>query len=144
MNNKKKYKKMIQKKSFSTIDENGKLHLSHSPDEAIKEILNMKLPDNVPSILLALVAAFAMDEIIRNLNRWNKGKLKMTIESIKIRLDTIKNTASDFERAHSKENRLWEDFIKFVRSGTYEPGELRKMAKQVLKSKKIDFPRYFA
>jgi hypothetical protein len=66
----------------------------------------------------------------------------MTIQSITTRLAAIEDAKGDPETAHSMEDRLRWDFIKYVkeRSRTFDLHLYRKAA-EVLKSDDIDFER---
>jgi ribosome recycling factor len=63
----------------------------------------------------------------------------MTLEEIKIRVNQIRSNAYDDEKAHSMEDELREDFIKFI---SREDSPFADMAKQILKTSKIDFCRW--
>ena len=66
----------------------------------------------------------------------------MTIDDIKTELEHIKKIASDDESAHSLEDQLHKRFIQFI-AGTADEN-LAKMAREVLKSSKIQFERWCA
>ena len=65
----------------------------------------------------------------------------MKIEEIKRRVDLIKERADDPESAHSQEDKLYLDFIKYI-SKLSSP--LGKKALAVLETQEIDFPRWCA
>lgn len=67
----------------------------------------------------------------------------MTLEKIKKSIEKIEESSDDPESAHSQEDQLYYDFIKFV--SKYDPNhDIAKMAKEVLKTEKIDFTRWCA
>ena len=63
----------------------------------------------------------------------------MTCKQIQNAIDAIRLVA---EVAHSKEDILMEDFIRYIANGGKK--DLRKKAQIILKSTEIDFPRYCA
>ena len=63
----------------------------------------------------------------------------MNLELIKKYLNQIERCKSDNETAHALEDEMHKDFVTFVaKNGT---PELKKMAKEILKSNKINFKR---
>lgn len=65
----------------------------------------------------------------------------MDLDHIKSSVEEINRLRWDFETAHSLEDQLYRRFVEHVAE---QGGELGAMAKQVLKTKEIDFPRYTA
>ena len=68
--------------------------------------------------------------------------IDMTIETIKQRVEEIKDISWDFESAHGKEDKLREEFIRYV--AIVGDKELAEKAHEILKTEHIDFPRYCA
>jgi hypothetical protein len=66
----------------------------------------------------------------------------MTIAQIQERIQDIKATAGDDEMAHSLEDVLREDFIRYV--STYEDESLAVAARLVLSTSEMDFHRWCA
>lgn len=66
----------------------------------------------------------------------------MTIETIREQVGAIRAVRDDDERAHSKEDELYEAFVRHVAAGP--PSEVTMLAKEVLKTKKIEFSRWCA
>lgn len=66
----------------------------------------------------------------------------MNIDYIKHCVETIKSAQGDCEFAHGMEDELRKQFIQHVADGDF--GELSVMAKEVLKTLDLDFPRYCA
>ena len=66
----------------------------------------------------------------------------MDINEIKQRVQRIEQAKCDYECAHSMEDQLMQDFIKHV-AAKGSP-KLKEMAREVLKTEDIDFPRYCA
>lgn len=66
----------------------------------------------------------------------------MTVEQIKERVANIEACRWDFEVAHSSEDELMLEFIRYV--AIKGSPTLREMAQEVLKAQAIDFPRYCA
>lgn len=66
----------------------------------------------------------------------------MDINTIQQRVRHIEQCKGDYECAHGMEDQLMQDFIKHVA----EKGspKLKAMAREVLKTEDIDFPRYCA
>lgn len=65
----------------------------------------------------------------------------MDLKYIKLRLDNIEKSKGDYESAHGLEDNLYQKFVEHVST---TDGDLGVMAKEILKSKEIDFPRYCA
>jgi hypothetical protein len=65
----------------------------------------------------------------------------MNIGVIKARLDLIDHVKKDPEKAHIMEDDLYHDFIKFISGYPLSPEHIKDLAKEVLKSKKIEFDR---
>lgn len=65
----------------------------------------------------------------------------LTLEKAYEAIEQIKQSAWDYERAHSMEDGLWERFIELVAQRNDDLGELAKL---VLTTKDIDFERYYA
>jgi len=68
----------------------------------------------------------------------------MTIEEIEKRVNHIRAIAGDDEAAHSYEDRLHLEFIKYVASLTEQPPELAAKAKLVASTEAIGFSRWCA
>jgi len=66
----------------------------------------------------------------------------MDINAIKRRVSEIDKAKGDYECAHGMEDQLMQDFIKHVAENA--PRGLARMAREVLKTEDIDFPRYCA
>lgn len=66
----------------------------------------------------------------------------MTLEEIEARLEDIERSAKDSEMAHGLEDDLYIDFVQHV--AQMGPPELAEMAKAVLRSQQLDFPRLCA
>ena len=56
------------------------------------------------------------------------------------KLDLIRNSEHDPEQAHGQEKDLWETVLRLAADGY----DVKESAKEALKSKEIDFPRWFA
>lgn len=67
----------------------------------------------------------------------------MTSEEIEKRLAHIREVVGDPEAAHSAEDQLYEDFIRYVAS-LEKLAKLSAKAKLVLKANEIKFPRFCA
>lgn len=66
----------------------------------------------------------------------------MTKEYLEKRIKEIEDMKNDAEMAHSSEDSLYEDFIRYVSENG--PQELAEKAKIVLKTKEIKFSRWYA
>ena len=66
---------------------------------------------------------------------------KMDIQTIKKRIEEIRELRSDYKLAHGLEDNLYIDFIKYI---ARQKGEYAKEAREILKTDKIDFNRYCA
>lgn len=66
----------------------------------------------------------------------------MTNEYLQKRIQEIKDIKDDDEAAHSWEDDLYEDFIRYVSENG--PQELAEKAKIILKTKEIKFSRWYA
>jgi hypothetical protein len=67
--------------------------------------------------------------------------IKMTLKEIKSRIKYIKSNKRDNESAHASEDQLFFDFIKHVASLDIP---LSILAKEVLKTDKIKFERWYS
>lgn len=67
----------------------------------------------------------------------------MNLTEIEKRVKDIEECSDDWEVAHHMENELFVDFVKHVARSLVDEN-LSEMAKAVLKTKKISFPRYCA
>ena len=67
----------------------------------------------------------------------------MNLTEIEKRVKDIEECIDDYETAHGMEDDLFADFIKHVAHSLVDEN-LSEMAKAVLKTKKISFPRYCA
>ena len=56
------------------------------------------------------------------------------------RVEYIRTITSDPELAHAEEKELWEEVLDWASKG----GDVKQAAKEALKTKEIDFPRWFA
>jgi hypothetical protein len=65
----------------------------------------------------------------------------MNVDEAKRRVENIAAQAGDAEGAHSSEDMLYSDFVRFVAT---QEGDLAEVAKEILKTEKIDFPRWCA
>lgn len=65
----------------------------------------------------------------------------MKVEYIRRKLKEIKNLQGDPEYQHGAEDGLMHDVLKAIANGAKNSKEL---AKEVLKSKEIEFPRWYA
>ena len=66
----------------------------------------------------------------------------MKLEEIRKRVSEIYSERDDDESAHSLEDSLHENFIKYIaKTGTKEQ---RKMAKEILRTSEFDFARWCA
>lgn len=68
----------------------------------------------------------------------------MTLEEIKARLTQIEFHGVEYgddERAHGMEDELYSDFIRFISEGSSHESEL---AKEILRSKSLNFARWCA
>ena len=66
----------------------------------------------------------------------------MDIEEVRLTVEQIRKSVADPEGAHSLEDRLMIDFIEYVEmSGSRE---LEVMAREILKTQDIEFPRWRA
>jgi hypothetical protein len=66
----------------------------------------------------------------------------MNIQDIRNSVDGIKEMSFDDEAAHSREDDLYYAFIVYIAKGV--DVEYAEMAKEVLKTKQIDFARWCA
>lgn len=81
---------------------------------------------------------------ITNQGQRRKGIQFMDINQINERVSDISASVGDYEVAHGLEDKLRRDFIEYVSSSLHASTELREMAKAVLTTEKLDFPRYCA
>ena len=58
------------------------------------------------------------------------------------RIRSIALEADDCEKAHQEEDALYEKFVRYVAESA--PGRFGMMAKLILKTKAMEFPRYCA
>lgn len=68
----------------------------------------------------------------------------MTLKEIRDRLLEITEVSADPEAAHSCEDVLYEDFIRFISTSERVPAAIKEMAQAVLKTKDVNFPRWTA
>ena len=66
---------------------------------------------------------------------------QMTLESIRAALEVIRELASDGGAAQALESALYEDFVEHIANNGREADA--RLAKEVLRSKNIDFPRWY-
>jgi hypothetical protein len=67
----------------------------------------------------------------------------MTIDEVKARVQRIRDTAGDPESQHAQEDILYTDFIQWVakHGNTFST---RLMAREILKTRRMGFPRWYA
>lgn len=65
----------------------------------------------------------------------------MTKSEVKKRVKDIKESAGDYESAHSMEDDLYLDVLNAIADGAKDAAEL---AKEAIKTTKINFPRHCA
>lgn len=65
----------------------------------------------------------------------------LTVAEVERRVEEIRAIATDDERAHEREKRLWEDVLESVAAGSPDSAALAAAA---LKTIDIDFGRWFA
>lgn len=65
-----------------------------------------------------------------------------SVDKIKAKAKEIEARVKDPETAHVLKDELYHDFIQHV--SKHADGNLSAMAKEVLKTQKIQFPRWFA
>jgi hypothetical protein len=65
----------------------------------------------------------------------------MDMDTIKISIAKICEIRGDDERAHSWEDVLYQEFVKYIAE---RKDHLGKMAREILKTQKIDFSRWCA
>ena len=65
----------------------------------------------------------------------------MDMDTIKICIAQICEIRGDDERAHSREDLLYQEFVKYIAK---RKDYLGKMAREILKTQKIDFARWCA
>lgn len=66
----------------------------------------------------------------------------MTIKDVKGRLKAIEELKGDDEAAHGQEDALWQDVLLAIAKG--ETYDSKGLAREALKSKKLDFARWGA
>ncbi len=66
----------------------------------------------------------------------------MDLAYIKGKVNYIDLIKRDYEVAHGEEDKLYEDFIHYISQSDNK--EMAEMAKEVLKTCDIEFPRYCA
>ena len=66
----------------------------------------------------------------------------LTLKEARKRVNDLKEMIGDAEAAHSAEDKLYRDFLEAIAAGDLAGDEAVKVAKVVLKTKKIDFPRW--
>lgn len=66
----------------------------------------------------------------------------MTLIEIEDRVETIDRIKGDYEMAHAMEDRLMRDFVEFVAQSGDD--HMATLARAVLKTEELDFPRYCA
>lgn len=65
----------------------------------------------------------------------------MNIQEVRVRLAAIEACKSEYDRPHELEDALMRDFITEV---ALRDDELGAVAREILRSKEIDFVRYYA
>ena len=65
----------------------------------------------------------------------------MTRDEIRSRVEEIKHSSGDVEIAHSMEDNLREDLLRYIAS---REGEYQGLAQEVLMTNQISFPRWCA
>lgn len=69
----------------------------------------------------------------------------MTVKTIRRRVREIEAIApGDFEAAHAKEDQLFEDLLRFLAFGQYDPAQARELCFEALRAKTINFRRVCA
>ncbi len=68
----------------------------------------------------------------------------MTREEATKAANDISRMAGDNEHAHFEEDKLRENFLIALSCGNIEPGDVVEIAKIVLSTSSIDFPRWYA
>lgn len=68
----------------------------------------------------------------------------LTLKEARKRVKEIKEITGDPEHAHGEEDELYHDFVKAVATGEIAGDEAAQIAKVLLKTEKIDFPRWTA
>ena len=68
----------------------------------------------------------------------------MTIEEIRARIEEIISLAGDDETQHSREDRLYLDFIRYVASLGDRVPPLAEQAAEILRTQELDFCRWYA
>jgi hypothetical protein len=66
---------------------------------------------------------------------------KVTVETIRAAVKAIAEAADDPENAHGREDGLWLTVLEAIAGGAPEAAEL---ASEALKTKKIEFSRWYA
>lgn len=66
---------------------------------------------------------------------------KMTIKEVEKRVQAIRENVDDPESAHADEDNLYLDVLKAVARGSKHS---IKLAKEAIKTRNIDFPRWYA
>jgi hypothetical protein len=72
-----------------------------------------------------------------------KRRDEMTIKDVQERIAQIKDIANDDESAHSMEDSLYRAFVAHV-SKKSKNSEIKRMARAILRTKKISFYRWTA
>lgn len=67
----------------------------------------------------------------------------MNILQIQNRIAWIKTVSLDYEMAHYQEDDLYIDFVRAVSKWEIE-WDIQELAKEILKTRRIKFPRYCA
>lgn len=66
----------------------------------------------------------------------------MTLDKVTNAVCRIEEIKDDYEAAHAAEDKLRSDFIRYVAESG--PEELSNMAREILKTDEIEFPRHCA
>ena len=65
----------------------------------------------------------------------------MTPDEVHAKVQHIATLANDAEAAHGAEDDLWQDVLTAIKDGAPEAADL---ASEALKTREIDFPRWYA
>ena len=66
----------------------------------------------------------------------------MTIEQIRARIEEIRSNKSDPDKAHTLEDELLWDFVRYIHSTGNKDGLLKEKAELILTSQDIEFQRW--
>ena len=66
----------------------------------------------------------------------------MNLQDVEQRLQVLDAMKEDDESAHGFEDQMYEDFVQFIADGKFNKLTVILMAKELLKSKEIEFGRW--